>query len=442
MKIGLRFTLAVLCGIVIAAGRAAPAPPSINGLDPLDPGKWHEPTRARSPRIEALVGQLRKALLAEDPAQIASTVTALRRELGPEVSRPEVKPDYVGLPDTTLRPADQFLAQWREDCARRQNRDPWEIAAAALQAGRAPNRLRTSQRMADAYLATARLLGPEAGAPFRERALAGARFIRSCQTKSGVFGYPHDPRRTDRLGQQAAAIVERGRKQGRTMLEGVWIIDDLGSGDLQFDHGVCGLLMFEAHALTGDPAFRASGVRAAEWALTRPLVANWNYNAFSARLLARAYLVTQEPRFLEGARRKFELGVLPGQTETGRWFDPHNARTQYHAILTTALADYVELLAATQDPALARVQAAATRALDNLAAQTIAFGASNAHEMLSLEAFYRGTTILGRHADWDRAARITLNVLATDFRARLISDLGHLPETVPFGLLQLRGARE
>jgi hypothetical protein len=183
-------------------------------------------------------------------------------------------------------------------------------------------------------------------------------------------------------------------------------------------------------------------VRAAEWALTRPLVANWNYNAFSARLLARAYLVTQEPRFLEGARRKFELGVLPGQTETGRWFDPHNARTQYHAILTTALADYVELLAATQDPALARVQAAATRALDNLAAQTIAFGASNAHEMLSLEAFYRGTTILGRHADWDRAARITLNVLATDFRARLISDLGHLPETVPFGLLQLRGARE
>jgi hypothetical protein len=292
--------------------------------------------------------------------------------------------------------------------------------------------------MAEAYLATARLLGPEAGTPFRERALAGARFIRTCQTTLGVFGYPYDPARTDRLGQQARKIVERGQQQGRTMVEGVWIIDDLDGGDLQFDNGVCGLLMFEAHALTGDVAFLASAVRAVEWALTRPLVPNWNYNAFSARLLARAHLATKEPRFLDAARRKFELGVLPGQTETGRWFDPHNARTQYHAILCTALADYVELLAAIGAPELPRAREAATRALDNLAAQTLAFGASNAHEMLSLEAFHRGTVVLGRRADWDRATQVTLNVLTTDLRARMISDLHHLPEPIPLGLLQLR----
>ena len=154
----------------LSALAGAPAPlTSAASLDPLDPGKWHEPTRARSPRMETLVGQLRKALLAQDPAQITSTVTALRRELGPEVSLPAVKPDYVGPPDATPRPADQFLAGWREDCARHEVREPWEVAAAALKAGRAPIRLRTCQRMADAYFATARLLGSEAGVPAAER---------------------------------------------------------------------------------------------------------------------------------------------------------------------------------------------------------------------------------------------------------------------------------
>jgi hypothetical protein len=425
-------------GLVVTAAALAAAESPYPHLQSLDPARWHEPTRVRTPAMRELHEQLRQALAARDAERIASLVTEMRRALGPEVSLPEAKPDYVGPPDPTPRPMDQFLAWWREDCARREGREPWAAAAAALQAGRIPSRLRTSQRMADAYLATARLLGPEAGAPFRARALAGARFIRSCQTKSGVFGYPYDAKRTDRLGQHAAQLVARGKAQGRTMTEGAWIIDDLGGGDLQFDHGVCGLLMFEAHALTGEDAFRASGLRAAEWALARPLVPNWNYNAFAARLLARAHLATQEKRFLEAARACYELGVLPGQTETGRWFDPHNSRTQYHAILSTALVDYVELLRSIGDPALPRVVDAATRALDHLAAQTLAFGASNAGEMLSLEAWQRGTAVLGRHADWDRAARVTLNVLATEVRQKLLREIRSLPETIPLGLLQLR----
>lgn len=432
MKTLLRATLAAGASVLTLLG-AAPAP------DPLDPQRWHEPTRARTPRMQTMFGELRKALAAEEATRVAAVVVEMRRELGPEVSLPEVKPDYTGPPDTTPRPLDQYLALWLDDCQRRAGREPWEAGAAALRVGRAPPRLRDSQRLVAAYLATARLLGPDDGAPFRERALAGANFILSCQTKSGVFGYPYNPNRTDRLGQHAAALVARGQKMGRAMLEGTWIIDDLDSGDLQFDHGVCGLLMFEVHLLTHDAAFRASGLRAADWALTRPLVSNWNYNAFSARLLARAFLVTKEPRFLDAARRKFELGVLPGQTETGRWFDAHNARTQYHAILCTALADYVELLAAIQAPELPRAREAATRALDNLAAQTLAFGASNVHEMLSLEAFHRGTAVLGRRADWDLATRVTLNVLTTGLRSKLISDLRHLPEPIPLGLLQLRG---
>ena len=424
-------------GGVLAGRAAAPAPIP---LDSLDPQKWHEPTRVRLPKLATLQDQLRKALIAEDAVRIEATVADMRRELGPDVSMPEVQTDYAGPPDATPRPADEFLKLWLDDCNRRAGREPWDSSAAALRAGRAPSRLRDSQRMADAYLATTKLLGAEVGAPYRERALAGLRFIRSSQAKSGVFGYPYNPKRTDRLGQQAAALVKRGQKQGLTMVEGVWIIDDLGNGDLQFDNGVCGLAMFEAYALTGETAFLASALRAAEWALKRPLVPNWNYNSFSARLLARAFLVTKGNRFLDAACSKFELGVLPGQIETGRWLDPHNARTQYHAVLATALVDYVELLTAIKAPKLPAAKQAATRALDNLAAQTIAFGASNPHEMLSLEAFQRGTDILGHHPNWDRATRITLNVLTTDLRAKIVTGAGHLPETTPFGVLLLRTA--
>jgi hypothetical protein len=434
--------LLILPLVVVLLPWATPARAAPGNHDPatLDPQRWHEPTRVRSARARTLHEELRRALAAEDAARVAETVAALCHELGSEVSLPEAKPDYVGPPDVTARPPAEFLAWWLEDCRRREGREPWDIAAAALRAGRSPNRLRDSQRMAEAYLATAQLLGAEAGASFRERALAGLRYIRSCQASTGVFGYPFDPKRTDRLGQHAAALVARGRKEGRTMTEGAWIIEDLGGGDLQFDNGVCGLAMLEAHALTGEAAFLASAVRAAEWAAARPLVPNWNYNAFSARLLARVHLLTREERFLAAARRKFDLGVLPGQTSTGRWFDPHNARTPYHAILCTALADYVELLEKTSSPDVARIRAAATRALDHLAAQTLAYGASNAHEMLSLDAWRRGTLVLGRHPDWDRATLVTLNVLASDFRSKLLADLRRLPEALPFGILQLTSA--
>lgn len=413
------------------------------GIDPavrvevLDPGRWHEPVRARSPRMAGLNANLREALLASDADRVAAAVAALRAELGPEASLPEAKTDYVAAPGDAVPDLAGITQLWLEDCRRREGREPWDAAAQALASGRTPGRLRDCQRMASAYLATARLLGPGAGKAFRERALAGLRFVRSCQTRAGVFGYPYDPRRTDRLGQRAAALVERGRKLGRIMVEGPWIVDDLGEGDLQFDNGVCGLAMLEAHALTGERAFLESAVRAADWALARPLVPNWNYNAFSARLLARAYLATREPRFLDAARRTFALGVLPGQTETGRWFDPHNARTQYHAILATALSDHVELLAAVGAPERETAARALSLALDSLAAQALAFGPSNPHELLALEALQRGTEVLSPKAVWDRAAGLFLSVLATDLRERIVAGAGHLPETTPFGLLQL-----
>lgn len=418
----------------VLLGTAHAATPNISSLNPAT---WHTPSATRSSAARDANDQLRDALRAGDRAAVLAAVRALRAALGRDVSVPEAKTDY--LPPTADAPSlDDVEKVWLSDCASRVGREPWDAARAALQAGHAPERLRDSVRMIVAYLDTARLLDDAAAAEkFRARALDGLRYLQSIQTKSGAFGYPYDAARTDRLGKMAAERVAEGQRLGRTMTEGVWMIEDLDHGDLQFDNGVCGLALLEGYALTKDATFLDSARRAGEWAITRPLVTNWNYNAFSARLLARLYLVTRESRYLDAARHKFELGVLPGQTETGRWLDPHNARTQYHSILTTALADYVEALAAAQAPEESAARHALDLALDNLAAQTLAFGPSNVHEMLPVEALARGLVVCGDRVEWRAALITSLRSLTPAICQRFAREVGHLPEPIPLGLRTL-----
>lgn len=418
----------------ILFGAAHAATPSISSLDPA---KWHEPTAVRSHAVRDANDQLRAALLAGNRTAVDFAVRALRTALGRDLSVPEAKTDY--LPPSADAPTlDKVEELWIADCASRVGREPWDAARAALQASHAPERLRDSVRMIVAYFDTARLLDDaEAAEKYRGRALDGLRYLQSVQTKTGAFGYPYDAARSDRLGKMAAERVAEGQRLGRTMTEGVWMIEDLDHGDLQFDNGVCGLALLEGYALTKDATLLDSARRAGEWAMTRPLVTNWNYNAFSARLLARLYLATREARYLDAARRKFELGVLPGQTETGRWLDPHNARTQYHSILATALADYVEALAAAQAPEEPAARHALVLALDNLAAQTRAFGPSNVHEMLPVEALARGLVVCGDRVEWRAALIMSLRSLTPAICQRFAHEVGHLPEPIPLGLRTL-----
>ncbi|NBV53549.1 MAG: hypothetical protein EBR83_08555, partial [Verrucomicrobia bacterium] len=79
-----------------------------------------------------------------------------------------------------------------------------------------------------------------------------------------------------------------------------------------------------------------------------PVVPNWNYNSFSLQLLAQAYEATRDERYLVAARRKFLMGVQPGQLvdgpRAGRWADAHNARPAYHYIMVRALASLVVVM--------------------------------------------------------------------------------------------------
>jgi uncharacterized protein YyaL (SSP411 family) len=117
---------------------------------------------------------------------------------------------------------------------------------------------------------------------------------------------------------------------------------------LQFDNGECGVALLELYEVTKDPRHLAAACKATDWAAARPLCPNWNYNSFSVYLLAKAYSMTNDPRYLDTAIRKARLGVIPGQLTdgpyAGRWTDPHNARSAYHYIMLRALAQLAAVM--------------------------------------------------------------------------------------------------
>jgi hypothetical protein len=166
---------------------------------------------------------------------------------------------------------------------------------------------------------------------------------------TGVFPFPASRgKSTSAAFRSAERQLARAEKKGLDVVKNGWAVEDTDDGGLQFDNGECGLAMFALYEATQDKKYLDSALRSAEWATRRPLVVNWNYNAFSVRLLARAYLVTGRQSFLDRATQKALLGVIPGQLTSGdnkgRWGDAHNARSTYHYIMMDSLGELMRAM--------------------------------------------------------------------------------------------------
>ena len=179
-------------------------------------------------------------------------------------------------------------------------------------------------------------------------ALDAAEFLIWAQGQAGTGVFPFPAARGNRDSSAFASAEHyfaKAQREGRLneVVRNGWAIDDAGNGGLQFDNGEAGSAMLALYELTRDPKHLASARKAADWALARPLVANWNYNAFSVQLLAKAFAVTGDEQYLRAAKRKALLGVIPGQLTdgplAGRWGDAHNARPEYHYIIMLALSE-------------------------------------------------------------------------------------------------------
>ena len=170
------------------------------------------------------------------------------------------------------------------------------------------------------------------------------------QAEVGVFPFPITQKKDAAAFAAAAKILQRAKACQRLdqVTRNGWLISDDGEGGLQFDTAECACALLDLHALTRDARYLDAALRAGEWALQQPLVANWNYNSFSVALLARLAAATHDEKYRTAALKKAKLGVLPGQlTEgpyCGRWSDPHNARPAYHYIMLRALAELLAVL--------------------------------------------------------------------------------------------------
>jgi hypothetical protein len=406
--------------------------------DPFDgktwPGKMSAEAReGTKPAAARLVGLMNDG----DALGVADAVRRLRELHGELAGVPEKRPEYLGPPDASEPDVDRVAGLRRASFERMKGKNAFELAPVPDAEHQTGQRLRVSLRHGRAYLLSAEA-GGEGSDLFRDYGIKAFDYLVSAETSSGLFGFPYDPS-GGRLKKGAASLVEMGEAAGHTMVENGWLIEDLGEGGLQFDNGMVGFGLVYAWALTGKQVYLDAAKRAGDWAVDRPLVANWNYNSFSGLLLARLYRATGEQKYLDAAHQKFELGVIPGQMENGRWFDQHNAKIQYHSVMLPSLVEYY--LALTQAGEVDGASAIRDRivlGLDNLSTQILTHGASNVHELLSLDALVLGSSALGEKATWRQAGNANVNALCDKGLPELENRDFPMTETVAGWLLYRR----
>jgi hypothetical protein len=131
-------------------------------------------------------------------------------------------------------------------------------------------------------LARTALLFPGKRDELAKQVREGADWLIKLQHPTGVFPFPIGPGLNPR--EKVGAIVARAIKDRPEVVVDDWIPEDFGDGGLQFDNGLCGRALVSAWELTRDDRYLAAARKAGDWAITQPLVSNWNYNAFSVGL--------------------------------------------------------------------------------------------------------------------------------------------------------------
>ena len=342
----------------------------------------------------------RRALKAEDAAAVRASVKKAITVLGPWAGNPETATRYYRPIVTEPFDASKVSAWWLREVKRRQRELPWVKNPTgdprAMSAG-----LREAAFPLDALARTA-LLFPEERDKLTNDVRAGADWLIKLQHPNGVFPFPIGPGLNPR--EKVGQIVAKAIRDMPEIVVNDWIPDDFSDGGLQFDNGLCGRALVSAWELTRDERYLAAASKAGDWAIHRPLVANWNYNAFSVGLLARLSTATGQEKYLEAAVLKADVGVLPGQMASGRWFDAHNACAVYHNILMRELLELFRALPSEHAfrPVLLD---ALMRGLNQAADETLANGFTGTWT----DNFARGLQWIGENKTWREALNVNCN---------------------------------
>jgi len=380
--------------------------------------------------LKPILIQFSKAINTKNTTVIFKLKSEMINTLGEYAGVPEVDPDYVLYGNINEPDINKVIAVWREANKANEITRPWVYAEKnSGYAGTKAPRLRKSLRQALGELRSAELdlLGENGHLKVATRAFD---YMIKTQSPNGVFGFPVGNDSKGNVGKIVKRKIREANQLGKNILWNDWIIDDLGSGDLKFDNGVVGAGLIYAYWMTNNQDYLKSAQASAEWAMKQPYSPNFNYNSFSGYLLARLYRATDNKDYLKAAEDIFDYAVLPGQMENGRWFDPHNARIQYHSVMMRALIEYyLALKYADSDKAIG-VKSAIIKGLDNLAEEIINLGVSNAHEMLSLDALVLGLLAIDDKPLWQKAVNANVNYLLDGYWKKLLKHNRPIPNGV------------
>ncbi len=286
--------------------------------------------------------KLAEAMQSRDESAVSKLAAESISQLGDQAGVPEVADEYRQAPQD-VEPLTKAEAQagFEKILEFVQNNKWWRIGLDPTKTEHLPREVATCMM---GCLAGCRANAPHADALLREAIEAGDYLLwTQQQAGTGVIPFPAYRGGRNPAFQAADRFLRLNERGGRLdeVVKNGWAFDDLTDGGLQFDNGQCGVALFELYEVTNEKRFLQGAIATSDWAVKRTCVSNWNYNSFSVYLLATAYRVTHEVKYLEAAKEKARLGVLPGQlqvgTHQGRWADPHNARPAYHYIMVRGL---------------------------------------------------------------------------------------------------------
>jgi 23S rRNA A1618 N6-methylase RlmF len=299
--------------------------------------------RATQEKMKAIVGEMSAAMKTEDESDVRRVVQQFNQLLGSQAGLPESPDEYRPVPETARPLTVNELTIAFDDYIPYIERRKW------WQTGLDPSKTNHSLREVASVIEGC-LAARQISAANSEKLLAIAKdagdFLvwTQDQAGTGILPFPAVRNGKGRPFEVAEAFFRRAERNGTLdqVIHNGWVIDDFDDGGLQFDNGLAGVALVHLYEATMDEEYKRSAIRAADWAIERRVVTNWNYNSFSVFLLAEVYRITGEEKYLASAKEKAMLGVLPGQlTEgpsRGRWGDPHNARPAYHYIMIRGLA--------------------------------------------------------------------------------------------------------
>ena len=346
----------------------------------------------------------KRALKAKDSNAVRAAAANAIAALGPWAGNPENATPHFPPVDRTPFEVAKVRTYWQREMERGVRGLPWQKNPSGD-----PRKMAAGLREAAvpiAALARSVALFPERSPELTKIVRAGADWLLARQHVGGGFPMPIGPSLQPR--EKVGFILQRVLKEHPDLAVDGWIVDDRGDGGLQFDNGLCGVALVEAWEITRDERYLAAARRSADWAAMVPMVSNWNYNAFSAGLLARVARATGDTKYLEAAIEKARIGVLPGQMQSGRWFDAHNACAVYHNIL---LRDLLEVFAAlsAEHEFRTELRDALVRGLDQAANETLAEGFTGTWTAN----FARALVVLGENTKWREALNASVNSALT-----------------------------